>query len=189
MCGTLLYLAPEVLDGQIYDSKADMYSFGMVLWEMWYAKTVFETELASRSHFKLLNDIRGGLRPGHLGHTQQPWGLWQLVMQTCWDGEPQHRLTAQQSRKELERLNEKLQQKMEMQNVSPPETMLHHYPGHELPAAEKNHPLKPQTAPKPRLASKPKVAQKPPVAPKPKTQKRASVSFSSQTEDANVHFQ
>ncbi|KAL9963746.1 hypothetical protein ACROYT_G027280 [Oculina patagonica] len=121
MCGTLLYLAPEVLDGRIYNSKTDMYSFGMILWEMWYAKTVFQNELASRSQFKLLNDIREGLRPSHIGGTRHPWGIWQLVMKMCWDKEPQRRLTAQQTRTELE----KLQKQMEKQSTSPSETALH----------------------------------------------------------------
>ena len=52
-CGTLLYLAPEVLDGGFYDSKADMYSFGIVLLEMWYAMTAFHVELASRNQLQL----------------------------------------------------------------------------------------------------------------------------------------
>lgn len=32
MVGTSLYLAPEVREGRIYNSKADIYSFGFVLW-------------------------------------------------------------------------------------------------------------------------------------------------------------
>ncbi|XP_078380423.1 uncharacterized protein LOC144663376 [Oculina patagonica] len=186
MCGTLLYLAPEVFDGQTYDSKADMYSFGMILWEMWYAKTAFQTELTSRTQFQLLNDIREGLRPSHIGGTRQPWGMWQLVMETCWDKEPQHRLTAQQTRTQLE----KLQTKTEKQSVSPSETALHSFPEDKLAATEPNSsPSKPQPTPKPRLAPKPQVAPKPRPAPKPNTPKRASVSFSTKTEDANVHFQ
>ncbi|KAL9963752.1 hypothetical protein ACROYT_G027286 [Oculina patagonica] len=173
MCGTLLYLAPEVLDGLTYDSKSDMYSFGMILWEMWYAKTAFQTELASRTQFQLLNDIREGLRPRHIGGTRQPWGMWQLVMETCWDKEPQHRLTALQTKTELE----KLQKKMEKQSLSPAAT------------EPNSSPSKPQPAPKSRLAPKPQVAPKPRPAPKPNTPKRASVSFSIKTEDANVHFQ
>ena len=35
MVGTSRYLAPEVRKGRIYNSKADMYSFGFVLWEIW----------------------------------------------------------------------------------------------------------------------------------------------------------
>ena len=190
-CGTPLYLAPEVLDGGIYDSKADMYSFGMILWEMWYAITAFHVELASRSLLQLLNDIRGGLRPSHIGGTRQPCGLWKLVMEACWDKETQHRLTARQSRDSLD----KLQKKKDMGTstsppYSPPETTLHSSPTHELPAAESNAtPSRPRPVPKPRVASKPRPVAKPRPAPRPNRPQRASVSFSAATEDANVYFQ
>ena len=34
VCGISIYLAPEVFEGRSYNSKADMYSFGYVLWEL-----------------------------------------------------------------------------------------------------------------------------------------------------------
>ncbi|PFX15339.1 Mitogen-activated protein kinase kinase kinase 12 [Stylophora pistillata] len=38
MAGTPTYLAPEVMKSCMYDYKADVYSFGIMLWEMWYGK-------------------------------------------------------------------------------------------------------------------------------------------------------
>ena len=190
LCSTQLFLAPEVLDGQFYDSKADMYSFGIILWQRWYAMTAFHAELVSRSQFQFLNDVRGGLRPSHIGGTHQPWGMWKLVMETCWDNEQQHRLTARQSRDALD----KLQKERDMgTSTSPlhsqPEATLHKSPGHELPAAESSDsPLKPQPVPKPRVASKPQPSAKPRLTQRRKTPQQASVSCSAQTEDANVHF-
>ena len=66
ICGTSLYLAPEVFEGRIYSSKADMYSFGFVLWELWYGKTAFEDTVVSTSQSVLLEDVRRGLRPTHM---------------------------------------------------------------------------------------------------------------------------
>jgi sterile alpha motif and leucine zipper-containing kinase AZK len=34
VCGTPVYMAPEVLRGDRYDERADLYSFGIVLWEL-----------------------------------------------------------------------------------------------------------------------------------------------------------
>lgn len=171
-CGTPLYLAPEVLDGQVYDSKADMYSFGIILWEMWYAMTAFHVELVSRSQFQLLNEVRRGLRPGHIDRTRQPWGMWKLVMETCWDPEPQHRLTAKQSRDAFD----KIQEEKDMGTTSSPlhsrpEATLHKSPGRELPAAESRDP---HLEPRP--------------AQRPDTPQRVSVSFSAETQEANVHI-
>ena len=171
-CGTPLYLAPEVLDGQVYDSKADMYSFGIILWEMWYAMTAFHVELVSRSQFQLLNEVRRGLRPGHIDRTRQPWGMWKLVMETCWDPEPQHRLTAKQSRDAFD----KIQEEKDMGTTSSPlhsrpEATLHKSPGRELLAAESRDPhLEPRRAQR------------------PNTPQRVSVSFSAETQEANVHI-
>ena len=32
--GTLHWMAPEILTGNIYSEKADVYSFGIILWEV-----------------------------------------------------------------------------------------------------------------------------------------------------------
>ena len=164
-CGTLLYLAPEVLDGGFYDNKADMYSFGIVLWEIWYAMTAFHVELGSRNQLQLLNGVRGGLRPSHVDGTRQPWGLRSLVMMTCWDKEPQQRLTAEQSLQQLDKLRNRLH------------------------AAESNAtPSRPQSVPVPRR-HKAQPTTKPLPAPRRNTPRQASVTFSATTEDGNVYFQ
>ncbi|KAL9964138.1 hypothetical protein ACROYT_G027725 [Oculina patagonica] len=39
--GTTTYFAPEVIRSSVYDSKADIYSFGIMMWEMWYGTRAF----------------------------------------------------------------------------------------------------------------------------------------------------
>ena len=95
ICGTSLYLAPEVfLDGLIYNSKADMYSFAFVLWELWYGERVFSDMEVSRNQSKLLQDVRDGLRPYHIDKTLKPSPSWMIVMEFCWEKSPGKRMTA-----------------------------------------------------------------------------------------------
>ncbi|XP_022796283.1 serine/threonine-protein kinase 33-like [Stylophora pistillata] len=79
LCGSLLYMAPDILAGEMYDKKADMYSFGVLLWEMCYAETAFEIELFTQhSQFQLLDQIKDGLRPTHIKGTHEPLGSWEM---------------------------------------------------------------------------------------------------------------
>ncbi|CAG2217642.1 unnamed protein product [Mytilus edulis] len=47
VAGTPLYMAPEVMMGDLYGSEADIYSLGMVLYELWYYRPVFTRPLQS----------------------------------------------------------------------------------------------------------------------------------------------
>lgn len=54
MCGSPLYMAPEILLGNKYDAKADLWSVGTVLFEMISGRTPFHGE----NHMDLLNNIK-----------------------------------------------------------------------------------------------------------------------------------
>lgn len=61
--GTTAWCAPELLTSTSrsrYTIKVDVYSFGMVLWELWEKKRPYE-ELTSR--FDIIDAIRDGNRP------------------------------------------------------------------------------------------------------------------------------
>lgn len=64
MAGTLAFMAPEVLRGDKYGSKADVYSFGIMCWEVLMEKQPFAD---FNSHFHVLNghrpEIPSTLRP------------------------------------------------------------------------------------------------------------------------------
>lgn len=96
VCGTKPYMAPEVLEGEDYDTKADIYSFGLVMWEMWYGKLVF-SEL---SQAVFLRRIRKGECQPHTPtsdgkfNPNPPPAQWTELMTSCWQAEPRQRKTA-----------------------------------------------------------------------------------------------
>ena len=53
LCGSPLYMAPEILSYQKYDSKADLWSVGAVLYEMTVGKPPFRAQ----NHIELLKKI------------------------------------------------------------------------------------------------------------------------------------
>ena len=131
ICGTSIYLAPEVFENRIYNSKADMYSFGYVLWELWYGETAFGTAVInSRTKYKVLEDVvKRDLRPTHIEGTQHPWGNWQHVMASCWNKDPKLRLTALKGWEQLQNPEDF------QENIRPPSPphhlwSLHHYHHH-----------------------------------------------------------
>ena len=89
LAGTPVYIAPEVFHSEVYDSKADIYSFGIMLWEMWYGRQAF-------AEFKgpitaLFNFVDGGRRPKHVEGSKEPPARWKQLMNRCWDGNPEKR--------------------------------------------------------------------------------------------------
>ena len=94
--GTCVYMAPEVLHGRVYDSKADIYSLGIMLWEMWYGKRAFaDMNINNITQFdqfrKLVDD---GCRPKHLEGCEKLPIRWDSVVTQCWEENPESRPTA-----------------------------------------------------------------------------------------------
>uniref|UniRef100_A0A7S2VYH5 Protein kinase domain-containing protein n=1 Tax=Eucampia antarctica TaxID=49252 RepID=A0A7S2VYH5_9STRA len=58
--GSLRYMAPEVATKQPYNNKVDVYSFGILLWQMLSLETPYEDHTAFK-HNKLV--VKNGVRP------------------------------------------------------------------------------------------------------------------------------
>lgn len=86
-CGTPKWAAPEVLRNEVYTTKADIYSFGIILWEMASRQDVFP----GMSAFELIMQVgRNNLRPAIPTGTFAP--LATLITE-CWDADPDSRPT------------------------------------------------------------------------------------------------
>ena len=55
-CGTPCYMAPEILDGQPYDHRADLWSLGCVIYELCTLTRAFD----GHSQFSLYENIKNG---------------------------------------------------------------------------------------------------------------------------------
>ena len=171
VCSTSIYLAPEVFsERRIYNSKSDMYSFGYVLWELWYGETAFAAAIESRNECMVLEDVvKQDLRPTHIEGTQHPWGRWQLVMESCWNKDPKVRLTAKKGWKKLQQ-REDFQQKVSPPRPQPAKSLSPRLVSASLRQRQKREDFqqnKPPPPPLPPRLSSRRLA--PPTKPKPAT--------------------
>ncbi|CAB4405741.1 unnamed protein product [Rhizophagus irregularis] len=93
--GIIPYVAPEVFQGQKYTKASDIYSSGMIMWELMTGRRPFW----DRSHdTELIIEICDGLRPPIV--TNAPKGYIEL-MQKCWHSDPNERPSASDVLKEF----------------------------------------------------------------------------------------
>jgi serine/threonine protein kinase len=86
--GIIPYMAPEIFQGQKYTEASDIYSFGMIMWEVMTGRRPFW----DRSHdTDLIIEIVDCLRPPIV--TNAPEGYIEL-MEECWHSDPNKRPTA-----------------------------------------------------------------------------------------------
>lgn len=79
--GTPLYMAPEVLKEEKYDRTADMFSYGILLWEIWYGNRI-ETKYTIDNYTSFVK------KPFN---NYEPTTEWKDVMMACFDSNPKNR--------------------------------------------------------------------------------------------------
>jgi serine/threonine protein kinase len=86
--GIIPYVAPEVLRGQKYTKASDIYSFGMIMWELMTGRRPFWDKCHDSD---LIIEICDGLRPPIVANA--PRDYIELI-QECWHPDPNKRPSA-----------------------------------------------------------------------------------------------
>jgi len=55
--GTYQYMAPETISKSIYTTKTDVYSFGILLWEIWTRKVVYESMQPIQIIYSVVDEV------------------------------------------------------------------------------------------------------------------------------------
>ena len=111
-CGSPWYMAPEIRrERKIYDFKVDMYSFGLMMWEMWFGETV-RAEPISWSQEKVTRQIdERKQRAERQGGTRHPPPTkWIELMVSLWNAEPCVRKTATESKELMEKVKQSVKE-------------------------------------------------------------------------------
>lgn len=95
--GTYRWMAPEVINHQLYNHKADVFSFAIVLWELATSRVPYD----KMSPLQAALGVRQGLRPDLPKHMHP---RLQDLMQRCWDSIPSKRPSFKEITGELEEL-------------------------------------------------------------------------------------
>ncbi|CAB4403454.1 unnamed protein product [Rhizophagus irregularis] len=85
--GVIPYIAPEIFKGGVFSKESDIYSFGMIMWEL----TTGCKPFANVEHnVNLIYEIIDGKRPEITNDTPD---CFSNLMRKCWDSNPQKRPT------------------------------------------------------------------------------------------------
>jgi serine/threonine protein kinase len=97
--GNLPYIASEVIDGRKTTFESDIYSIGMLMWEISSGQLPF---VNSNRDYELASKIINGMRPKIVTGTPLEY---KRLMEHCWDADPTKRPSINYLQKEIFEIN------------------------------------------------------------------------------------
>ena len=82
-CDGFLHLPPEAVRNRAYNTSSEIYSLGIMLWEMWYGEEAFH-ELRGQDLEVFLVNAEEGHRPELTGLTTQTSVWWSELISGYW---------------------------------------------------------------------------------------------------------
>ena len=82
-CDVFLRLPPEAIRNRTYNASSEIYSLGIMLWEMWYGPEAF-LEMKGLDLEVFLVSVEEGRRPEFTGLTTQTSKWWSELLSGCW---------------------------------------------------------------------------------------------------------
>uniref|UniRef100_A0A0B6ZKK7 Mitogen-activated protein kinase kinase kinase 7 n=1 Tax=Arion vulgaris TaxID=1028688 RepID=A0A0B6ZKK7_9EUPU len=84
--GSAAWMAPEVFEGSNYSEKCDVFSWGIILWEVLTRRKPFD-EIGGPA-FRIMWAVHSGRRPPPIQNLPKPM---ETLMARCWSGNPPER--------------------------------------------------------------------------------------------------
>ncbi|KAL3881337.1 hypothetical protein ACJMK2_027789 [Sinanodonta woodiana] len=84
--GSAAWMAPEVFEGSNYSEKCDVFSWGIILWEVFTRRKPFD-EIGGPA-FRIMWAVHNGTRPPLIRNLPKPLDI---LMTRCWAGKPAER--------------------------------------------------------------------------------------------------
>ena len=95
VAGSKRFMAPEVCNNLQYNEKADVYSFGLVMWQICALRKPF-SGMSVADHYRKV--VVGGLRP----HLDSRWPtVLNHLLNSCWHPDPDQRPSIVEVREKL----------------------------------------------------------------------------------------
>ncbi|XP_032596657.1 uncharacterized protein LOC6568456 isoform X2 [Drosophila grimshawi] len=86
------YVAPEVFEERKYTKESDVYSFGIVFWEVMSRKKPF-SQFKRSFEFTNVEEIQNGKRPPLSDIIESEFNYIKEIIERCWDTDPKNRPT------------------------------------------------------------------------------------------------